>query len=154
MRVRLDLRSSVLRNSKFFATVARFAIESAILVNRAHLRAFPNTPPLYSSGVRYRREPPGVEDFSDIEAIIRRGYGDCAQLVAWRVAELRERGEAAGVRIIWRKYTPRGKPRVFHVQVRREDGRIEDPSVRLGMRSGDAVTPAEKPMIGYQRKDR
>lgn len=152
MRVTLDLASPVLADSELFARAARIAIEAAILVCSAHLRAFPQTPPLYRSGVRYRMEPPGVEEFSDIEAIIRRGWADCAQLCAWRVAELRRQGEPATIRIKWHPPRPDGR-RLFHVQVRRADGRIEDPSVRLGMNSGDAVPVQLKPLNNYQRQD-
>lgn len=158
MRVTLDFNSPVLRRSKLFAEVARLAIEASVLVNRAHLRVFPNTPKMYESGVRYRLEPPGVEDFNDIETIIDRGWGDCAQLSAWRIAELREAGEGGEFRIAWKEpedwdETFEG-PRMFHVLIRRRDGRLEDPSVRLGMRSGDGVTPDQSPLVGYKRKDR
>lgn len=152
MRVRLDLASPVLQDSRLFAKVARLAIESAILTNRVHLRRFPKTPPLYQAGVRYRLEPDGTEDFADIETVIDRGYGDCAHLSAWRVAELRENGEQATIRLEWVK-NPRTGQRMFHVLVRRADGRIEDPSTLLGMRSGEARTPDRLPMIGYRRRD-
>jgi hypothetical protein len=149
MRIRLDLQSPALAHSELFARAARLAIEACIMVNRAHLRRFPNTPPLYSSGIRYRMEPDGVEDFTDYEVILRRGWGDCAQLVAARVAELREQGEPAGVRLTWQARNGR---RLFHVQVRRADGRIEDPSVLLGMNSGDGRPADKHPVIGYRRK--
>lgn len=145
MRITLDLQSPVLKNSKTFAIAARRAIEAATLVNIAHLRAFPNTPKLYESGVRYRLEPPGVEDFTDLVVLMRRGWGDCAQLVAWRVAELRVAGEKATIRVTWVRNPDNGK-RMFHIQVRREDGRIEDPSTRLGMRSGEARTIKQLPL--------
>lgn len=151
MRLRLDHQSPVLQDSELFAQVARIAIQATIIVNRSHLHAFPGTPRLYQSGVRYRLEPPGTEDVADIEVLLDRGWGDCAQLCAWRVAELRVLGEPAKIRIQW-KVRPDGK-KLFHVLVRRADGRIEDPSTILGMKSGDAVTVDRKPMIGYERKD-
>ena len=148
MRIRLDLQSRALDNSELFARAARLAIEACVMVNREHIRRF-RTPALYSSGVRYRLEPDGTEDFTDLEVLLRRGWGDCAQLVAWRVAELREQGEPAQVRLTWVTHNGR---RMFHVQVRRADGRIEDPSVRLGMNSGDGRPADKHPVTGYKRK--
>jgi hypothetical protein len=58
---------------------------------------------------------------------MRRGGGDCEDLATWRAAELRAVGEPARV-IVYRS-----APSVLHAVVRRGDGRIEDPSRRLGM---------------------
>lgn len=101
------------------------------MVNRITLKADPSIPPLYKAGVVYKREPKGQETFNDVTVIKHFGFGDCAHLAAWRVAELQNAGENATLRIAW-KVTRRGK-RLFHVQVRRADGRIEDPSKLLGM---------------------
>jgi len=61
---------------------------------------------------------------------------NCDDIAPWRVAELRERfGEEATLRVTWKKF--RGR-KVFHIQVRRADGTIEDPCVHLGMPTGDA----------------
>lgn len=152
MRITLDLRSPVLRDSELFAEAARRLIAATVLVNIAHLRAFPNTPDIYASGVRYRLEPPDVEDFTDLQVLIDRGWGDCAQLVSWRIAELRVRhNEKATIRVTWVRNPEDGK-RMFHIQVRRADRRIEDPSTRLGMRSGEARTVKDLPLKNYPRK--
>ena len=48
-------------------------------------------PPLYQSGVRYQPEPntgSGIEDWACPWDCIERGWGDCDDLVGWRVAEL------------------------------------------------------------------
>lgn len=37
-------------------------------------------PPLYASGVRYREDPPGHEDWRDIYQVYARGFGDCLPL--------------------------------------------------------------------------
>ena len=42
-----------------------------------YLRAHPETPSIYRSGVRYMEEPPGQEDWQDIPTCIRMGIGDC-----------------------------------------------------------------------------
>ena len=80
-------------------------------------------PPLYRSGVVYRLEEEGPEDWSDPWTTRERGWGDCDDLVGWRVAELRAAGEPAGVVCMRREGTQR-----YHVAVRRADGRLEDPS--------------------------
>lgn len=85
--------------------------------------------PLYDSGVVYRRE--SYESFQDAAIVDRQGWGDCSNLSAWRVGELLARGERARIRLHWRRYSDGF--RLYHVTVRREDGRIEDPSRKLGM---------------------
>ena len=46
-------------------------------------------PPLYSSGVYYKEDPPGEENWKDCLAVLKDGHGDCDRLVSYRVAELR-----------------------------------------------------------------
>lgn len=151
MRLELQLSSPVLRdNPRALAAAARGLLEVTIAVNLAHLAEY-RTPRLYESGVRYRLEPDDREIVCDLEQVLEQGWGDCAMLAAWRVAELRQDGEAATTAIKWRKKVP-GQPQLFHVVVRRQDGRIEDPSVRLGMWSGDGHRLHEKPVVGYRRK--
>lgn len=82
-------------------------------------------PPLYESGIVYRREPPGREWWEsslDILGVVQRRSGDCEDLAAYRAAELRLEGEWARVVI---ERTSRGS---FHAVVERADGTIEDPS--------------------------
>lgn len=88
-----------------------------------------NLPPIYQSGVRYVAAK--VQRLPDAYAIKKQGFADCGPLAAWRAAELRAAGEPATLRIYWRPI--RGGQRLFHAQVRRADGRIEDPSRLLGM---------------------
>jgi hypothetical protein len=84
-------------------------------------------PPLYSSGVRYDRRDPNERWQLPSETFARR-RGDCEDLACWRAAELWRRGERASVGV------RRTGPRVLHAIVVRGDGRVEDPSKRLGMR--------------------
>ena len=85
-------------------------------------------PRLYESGVRYAPED-GAEEWLGPTDVYARGYGDCEDLVAWRVAELRLSGRTRAQG--W-CYSPRAG--LIHCVVR-EGGRIvEDPSARLGMR--------------------
>lgn len=90
-------------------------------------------PPLYDADVVFGREPwaPRVDEFAHCLQVIGRGWGDCDDLCAYRVAELREQGEPAGIRVYWRE--PRGGSQLFHAQVRRGDGSVEDPARMLGM---------------------
>jgi hypothetical protein len=109
-------------------------LEALALVDAIELRRDPSIPPLYASGCVYIKEPPGQDDWLDISEIRRLGGGDCEDLVAWRVAELRAAGERA--RFDVERYLI-GRDTVFHIFVRRGDGSAEDPSKLLGMH-GDA----------------
>ncbi|MGL4444976.1 MAG: hypothetical protein ACRCU1_15225 [Alsobacter sp.] len=108
------------------------ALEGWIQRSQLQLRDHPEWPRLYASGVRYQRQPPGGERWQTVAETLERGTGDCDQLVVWRVAELRERDGETGARPIVVKTR---RPGLFHALVRRGDGRLEDPSRRLGMRS-------------------
>ena len=116
-------------------------MQALVAVNMAWLKAHPDTPPLYQSGVIYVPEPEGQEIFADIATVMAVGGGDCDDLVAWRVAELHFSGEdpRASVKLIaYPRVCPDPKEpcTLYHVQVRRTDGLrsyTEDPSARLGM---------------------
>lgn len=136
MQILLNLSvpgSRWLKPSKILALCIRQALEATILANRLYLRLHRVTP-LYESGIRYEEEPAnqGYEDFATVPVILKRGWGDCDDVVAWRIAELRNSGESAKVRLKW-QYDPALKARMFHVLVRRANGQVEDPSLRLGM---------------------
>lgn len=103
------------------------------------------------------REP--IETVLSIPQIIQSGGGDCAHLSAWRLAELwrddlRQHGKRrARCKVYWRSKCPYCKggvndgafgcskcgrafprpSRVFHAEVRRADGNVEDPSRMMGM---------------------
>ena len=83
-------------------------------------------PPLYESGITYRREPRGREwweSAEDVAALATKRSGDCEDLASYRAAELRYwDGELARVAIL------RTKRGTFHAVVEREDGTLEDPS--------------------------
>lgn len=117
-------------------------LEALVTDDQLFLRMH-KVPPIYTSGVRYKEEPVNtarvsgdmyrIEEFAAIPAVIERGWGDCDDLAPWRCAELRENGEPAKIRIQWKK-NPQTGQKLFHIVVRRADGRIEDPSLLLGMR--------------------
>jgi hypothetical protein len=79
-------------------------------------------PALYESGIVYRREPIGSEQWQCATELLRTREGDCEDLAAYRAAELRMDGEPATVAIV---LTRRG---TYHAVVRHGDGTIEDPS--------------------------
>ena len=89
-------------------------------------------PQLYESGIVYRREPQGSEQWQPATDLLRSGQGDCEDLAAYRAAELRMEGEPAMVAIV---RTRRG---TYHAVVRRVDGSLEDPSrILLAIERGD-----------------
>jgi hypothetical protein len=142
MLIALNLKAPALRSSPYLAVVAKTALNAMVRANQLYLAseayAGRPVPPLYSSGVRYAEEPwnkdgARVEEFADIPTVLARKWGDCDDLAPWRCAELRAQGEAAKIRISWK---PTRLGRLFHVVVRRADGRVEDPSRVLGMGRG------------------
>lgn len=136
MQINVRLTNPILKKrDDIFARAVRILCEAAIFSNRVYIREF-KPAPLYASGVRYKNEPIGLPDeLLDIPTIVSRGWGDCMHLCCWRVAELREQGEKARIAFVWKhlKQPEGNKLRLFHVIVRRGDGKLEDPSRKLGM---------------------
>lgn len=116
--------------------------------NQRYIRRH-GAPALYRSGVRYQREPLGAENWRYIPAILRDGIGDCEDLAAWRVAELRERGENA--KFLITKRQKRSGFLVYHIKVLRANGKEEDPSRLLGMVKNRA-TGLPRPIKGTIEK--
>lgn len=139
MRIVLDL--SGISDDGALATLAGNVLEAVIAHNRYLLRLARQQgvriPPLLESGVKFRNEPwagtglqnvlrdpsaPPLEEFCHLGIVLARGWGDCAQLCAWRAAELREGwplgkpAEDAGLRIYCRRPMPNA--RLYHVQTR------------------------------------
>ena len=82
-------------------------------------------PPLYKSGVFYCRDR---AKWRNALAVIAAGCADCKSLSAYRAAEIIHRGGKARV-VVQRTGRNTLHARVLH------NGRIEDPSKRLGMGS-------------------
>lgn len=93
---------------------------------RLNLTQMPSVP-LYSSGVRYKRERRGREEWLGARDALARGVADCEDLAAWRLAELWRDGVEASAEV---SPPERG---MMHVYLRTASG-VEDPSVVLGMR--------------------
>lgn len=107
----------------------RHLLRAFVAINLDYLRTHPNTPLLYQAGVRYEREM-GTEEWRGIPIVLKHKAGDCEDLASWRVAELIYHGMPAQ---IFLKKKKKGNFYLFHVMVQHADGRIEDPSRRLGM---------------------
>lgn len=121
------------RQSRVLGYAIKAILEAQTQINVLYLKMF-DVPPLYESGVRYRQEPKNtIEEFATIPVIYERLWGDCDDLAPARAAELRLEGNHAQVRIVWKKNRKNGH-RMYHIVVRHQDGRIEDPSKILGMR--------------------
>lgn len=129
MRAIIDLPS--VADSRELALLAIDVLEVMARFNQNFLRKH-RVPPMMALGVRFRPEPWAgqVEQFASAEPVLASGWGDCAQLCAMRVAELRNRGKYATFRVYCRGRWP--GQRLFHVQVRHPPtklfpaGRIED----------------------------
>lgn len=80
-------------------------------------------PPLYQGTIRYRTEPNrGLwEDFANPAEVFERGWGDCDDLVFYRIVELLAHDQPASCQWLRRIGTSR-----MHVRVRRGP-LIEDP---------------------------
>lgn len=89
-------------------------------------------PSVYTGGLSWVEEPPGLEVWASSPALYARGYGDCEDLAADRAAELQLNGVGARAVIRFVGRDPNGSDH-WHVVVRHPDGRIEDPSLSLGM---------------------
>lgn len=132
---RLKCFETISDDAKF--GVMHFLLEGLIAANIAYLLRNPRCPPLYQAGVRYEVEPEGRDEWQDIPDTLMRRNGDCEDLACWRVAELRMAGERSAKThvTVSQMMAPSGAMQtVFHIQVRRANGSIEDPSRMLGMR--------------------
>lgn len=132
-----SLRGYSNRQLKRFYPIV-LCLETLVKVNLWHLRRFAaegkRVAPLYDSGVFYKQEPPGEEEWLDIPTLYKQGFGDCEDLACARVAELQFDGIPAVPCIRHKRFeTPKGPMTIIHVLTLWPDGSIEDPSKVLGM---------------------
>jgi hypothetical protein len=112
-------------------------LEFLAQMDRAYLLANPKTPPLYQLGLRYIRDPLGKEKWRGVDSLIQQGGGDCKSLAALRATELRLSKPADPARFVLRKKSVVMNGEnwvVYHVQILRADGAVEDPSAIMGMK--------------------
>lgn len=124
--ITLEIR---LPSSKIGRKKILWMMEAMVQCNILWLLEHPNTPKLYKAPVRYVKEM-GTEIWQDIPNVIKSGVGDCEDLACWRVAELRSIGINARPYMTGRKQSGR---RIYHALVRHPNGKIEDPSLAMGM---------------------
>jgi hypothetical protein len=110
-------------------------------------------PSLYESGVRYAREPDGREWWQTVADNVIEREGDCEDLAGHRAADLVVyEGEPA------RAVAKRTGEHLYHAVVQRADGRIEDPSASLGMKSsamaGAGIAERDDALINRATDDR
>lgn len=111
------------------------ALEGLVRVNQLLMVKTP-IPPLYNGKVRYQRE--AEETWRTAQEVARSGFGDCEDLAAYRVAELRNKNIDPKASVGVRKSSCG-----FHAVVNRGDGTTEDPSAKLGMNGPDDMPPPQ-----------
>lgn len=105
-------------------------LQAVTMLDVLYLKTHPNTPKIYESGVRYREEPTGAEDWQDVPTCLRRKFSDCDDLACWRAAELIVQGESAKPDFEIQRM---GERVLYHIVTRTARG-TEDPSYIMGMR--------------------
>lgn len=130
------------RDASISLRVLGALIDALVFADEEWLRAHPETPLLYASGVRYLEEPPGLEDFQDVPTTLAMGIGDCEDLAAWRVAELRVRYGVNAYPVIHPQMQKNGSF-LYHITVRAPGYADEDPSSVLGMNDERAAPAAQ-----------
>lgn len=99
--------------------------------NARRIARHKSIPHPYQSGVRYQRERKGQERWQGVRKLLIRKRGDCEDLSMYLAGYYRARyGIMARCALI--RYQ-RGKLVWYHVVVQLPNGKIIDPSKRLGM---------------------
>lgn len=117
----------------------RLLLEALVIANQIYLRQHPECPSPYDvPGLRWEQEPIGVEDWQSIPYILERKRADCEDLAAYLCAWRRERNGIVSAVCDFTHRNVRlpggvGVVSLYHIVVRLPDGRIEDPSRKLGM---------------------
>lgn len=100
-----------------------------------------NRPPsLYQSGIIYQAEPYDwpAEEWADPMLVASRGWGDCDDLVIYRLAEILadsnydpKQGQRSGLPAWPMVYRKMDGSQRYHIGIRHADGSEEDPARRL-----------------------
>lgn len=134
------------------------ALISAVAVGNYYvMRRHPGLiPRLYDSPVVFRPEPNAgkYEEIASARRVASRGWGDCDDLVAYRIGEILCDGQKAAAKVYvkfhlkrdgriyeltWPEAVEAKKNRIgkvlslYHAQVRKDNGSVEDPARLLGM---------------------
>jgi hypothetical protein len=133
-RVQLELRGLLDLGDRAAERCIEAALDALAIIDLEYLQAHPNTPRLYDSGVRYRDDTADrVDRWLDIPSVLQRGFGDCDDLVPWRIAEL-WRDNIHNARSVAHLQRMQNGDVIFHATVRAGLD-VEDPSANLGMRT-------------------
>jgi hypothetical protein len=98
-------------------------------------------PPLYRSGIVYRPEK-NSEKWLTAKQVYATGMGDCEDLTAIRVSELRTSGFDPGATA----HIYQTGPKRWHAVVKRSDGTIEDPTKILKRLEKEVIkSPVHRP---------
>lgn len=135
-----DIRSrlqtpSMLRSPRARERVIEAMAVSHTLIGIEYLNEYP-TPPLYQSGVVYCDDGKfsRFDDWRDIPTTLKKGCGNCAALVPWRLAELWRGGRTDAEPLAIEQPLKDGNT-LYHLLIRYVgSSETEDPSARLGMR--------------------
>lgn len=124
----------MLPNRRARERVIEHLITGHALAALEFLAAFPQTPMLYRSGVKYVPDRAGqrFDAWRDIPTVLSMGGGDCDDLVPWRLAELWRSGVKNARPSVIEQPKPGGGV-VYHVFIGGVRGGTEDPSRILGM---------------------
>ncbi len=137
-----QLRSFDRLNQDLKSCLIERLTDALAMVDLAYLRENPKTPKLYDlyqRGRVYYKEMPGqgqdklsTDPWFDIPRLLEVGYGDCKQLVAWRMAELLFDKSVPKISayVTWKAH---GRMIIYHVRMKYPNGLIECPSTILGM---------------------
>ena len=125
MRIELQIAQLNTARAEDQADIFAALIESFVDINRRFLRTHSGTPRFYQSGISFRE----TAVWQDIPSMLATRYGDCKDFVGWRIAELREQGEEAQIHVVFTRAS--NVLDVFHIQIRRPSGEIEDPTEML-----------------------
>ena len=127
-------------------------LEALTRINVAAMREY-KVPGVYHAGLVYQREPlcRYCEEWRDCLSVIEHGGGDCEDLACYRAAELQLHGVRARPYVRKPRLLP-GGVLLYHIQVEWPDGRIEDPSKKLGM--GKVIPHVFGPSIRAPRPGR
>lgn len=113
--------------------VLRYLLDALTQIDALYLQRHPEVPSIYDSDVLYCEEPPGQEDWQDVPTCLRMRCCDCDDFGPWRAAELQVRHGVPARAVVHGKTREDGAM-LYHVRTELPDGRLEDPSMTLGMR--------------------
>ena len=96
------------------------------------------------SGVKYKLEPPGEEDWKLPHNVMRDGWGDCEDIAGWRAGGLRATGEDPDATVV----VVKTGARKLHAVVKRGDGEMEDPCKEMWLNQPEGRARVKQALLG------